>query len=182
MDGWLPGYFWIFPLPDGRANVGFGMLSNKIGGKKISLRKALPEIVEQAPGLAERFAGATLEGPVTGFGLPLGSRKVAMSGDRFLLCGDAASLIEPATGEGIGNAMLSGQLAGKHLIRAFEIENFSATSLKSYDEEVYDKLWKDLRNKYRAQKILGERRWLMNWLVARANARGPIRWLMKKVF
>jgi flavin-dependent dehydrogenase len=105
-----------------------------------------------------------------------------MSGEGYLLCGDAAALIEPATGEGIGNAMLSGKLAAEHLKRAFVEGDLSSGNLKSYDEEVYRKLWKDLQNKYRAQRILGERRWLMNWLVARANARGPVRWLMRKVF
>jgi geranylgeranyl reductase family protein len=113
LEDWLPGYFWIFPLPDGRANVGFGMVSRQAGRRKLSLRDSLPAITAQAPELAQRFAGAELEGPVTGFGLPMGSRKVPISGEGFLLCGDAASLIEPATGEGIGNAMLSARLAAE---------------------------------------------------------------------
>lgn len=182
LDQFLPGYFWIFPLPDGKANVGFGMLSDQVAQHKIKLRAALPEIVAQAPGLAERFRSAQLLGPVTGFGLPMGSRKVPLSGERFVLCGDAASLIEPATGEGIGNAMLSGRLAAEHVQAAFAARDWSAERLRAYDAAVYGKLWRDLRNKYRAQRFLGNRKWLMNWLVRRANRPGPVRWLMRKVF
>lgn len=182
LEDYLPGYFWIFPLPNGWANVGFGMLSHQISDRKINLRKTLEEIVERAPGLQERFQNATLQGPIQGFGLPMGSRKVPLSGTGFLLCGDAAALVEPATGEGIGNAMLSGKLAADHLVKAFATDNFSAQALKAYDTALYDRIWKDLRRKYLAQKYLGERRQLMNWLVNQANRPGPVRWMMKKVF
>jgi flavin-dependent dehydrogenase len=47
--------------------------------------------------------------------LPLGSKKRVISGNNFLLTGDAASLIDPFTGEGIGNAMYSGMLAAAHI-------------------------------------------------------------------
>ena len=47
-------------------------------------------------------------GNLEGFGLPLGSKVATISGNRFMLAGDAASLIDPVTGDGIGNAMLSG--------------------------------------------------------------------------
>jgi flavin-dependent dehydrogenase len=30
----LPGYFWIFPLPNGEANVGVGLLSDMVRKKK----------------------------------------------------------------------------------------------------------------------------------------------------
>lgn len=182
LEEYLPGYFWIFPLPNGLSNVGFGMLSAQVSQRKVNLRQSLLDITQHAPGLSERFAGALQIGETTGFGLPMGSRQVTMSGEGFLLCGDAAALIEPATGEGIGNAMLSGQFAARHLKTAFETGDFSAEAFRAYDQEVYQKLWKDLRRKYLAQRYLGERKKLMNWLVRRANRQGPIKWLMKKVF
>ncbi len=179
LDDFLPGYFWIFPLPNDTVNVGFGMLSDQLSEKKLNLRKSFPEILASA-GLRERFAGATeLSGP-KGFGLPMGSRKVPLSGKGFLLCGDAAALIEPATGEGIGNAMLSGQLAARTLRQIGVAAD--AAEWKAYDEAVYGKLWTDLRRKYLAQRWLGQRKHLMNWLVRSANRKGPVRWLMRKVF
>ncbi|MCA1481045.1 NAD(P)/FAD-dependent oxidoreductase, partial [Bradyrhizobium sp. NBAIM08] len=37
----LPGYFWIFPLPNGMTNVGVGILSEKVRQKKINLREQM---------------------------------------------------------------------------------------------------------------------------------------------
>lgn len=182
LEDHLPGYFWIFPLKDGWANVGFGMLSSRIAKDKIGLRQSLEAIVAEAPGLKDRFKHATLEGGINGFGLPMGSRKVQLSGDGFLLCGDAAALIEPATGEGIGNAMLSGKLAADHIKAAIGAQDLSAERLSQYDKQLYGKLWKDLRRKYLAQKYLGEKRKLMNWLVNQAQKPGPVNWIMRKVF
>ena len=33
-----PGYFWIFPLPEGKANIGLGILSKDVSEKKIDLK------------------------------------------------------------------------------------------------------------------------------------------------
>jgi geranylgeranyl reductase family protein len=181
-QGYLPGYLWIFPVGDGRANVGYGMLSSEVARRKIVLRQALPDMLAKVPGLAERFAQAKLEGPIQGFGLPLGARRLPLSGAGFVLCGDAAALIEPATGEGIGNAMLSGQLAAEVLIRACAQGRTDAAFLADYDARVYGRLWQDLRNKHLAQRLIANRPGLLNFLVGAARRPGPIRFLMRKVF
>jgi flavin-dependent dehydrogenase len=63
-----------------------------------------------------------------------------MSGDRFLLLGDAASLIDPFSGEGIGNGIRSGRLAAEVVKEALISDNFSAKFLKKYDRMVKDKM------------------------------------------
>lgn len=182
LHDWLPGYFWIFPLNKTECNVGFGMLSSDIAQRKIALRPALTDIIAQTPGLRTRFAQAQLQGKVQGFGLPLGSRWVTMNGAGFLLCGDAASLIDPATGEGIGNAMWSAQIAAKWVKTAFEKHDFSAEFLAGYGKELHSKLAKELRQKYWAQRLVGDRIWLLNWLIGRAGKRGLVNWVVRKVF
>jgi geranylgeranyl reductase family protein len=112
----VPGYLWIFPLPDGRANVGLGLRSDQIARRRLDLKKLLQEAIDGHPELRGRFAQAELEGPVRGFGLPLGSKRRTLQGDAFMLLGDAASLIDPFTGEGIGNAMISGRLAAERIL------------------------------------------------------------------
>ncbi len=178
----LPGYFWIFPVSATECNVGFGMLSKDIAQRKIALRTALPEIIAQAPALRERFAQARMLGKVQGFGLPLGSRWVQMSGDGFVLCGDAASLIDPATGEGLGNAMWSAQIAVKWVLEAFKRKDFSTNFLEGYSKTLHSKLSKELRQKYWAQRLVGDRIWLLNWLIGRAGKRGLVGWIVRKVF
>jgi geranylgeranyl reductase family protein len=142
----LPGYFWIIPLPDNEYNVGLGMPSKIISEKKINLRNEILRIIERDPFLGPRFSEAEMTGEISGRMLPLLTRKNVISGERYMLCGDAASLINPATGSGIGQAMQSGRFAGWQALKCFEKNNFSAGFIKSYDDTVYDKIWHENRN------------------------------------
>jgi geranylgeranyl reductase family protein len=169
LKGYLPGYFWIFPLSDNEANVGFGMLSSTIAEKKIDLKKCMHDIIHQIPEVAERFKDAEALEDVKGFGLPLGSKKYAISGNRFMLCGDAASLIDPFSGEGIETAMESGKFAAEQIMRSFATDDFSANTLKAYDERIYKKMWGNFKNHYIMQRILGDRVWLINSLISFGN-------------
>lgn len=150
----LPGYFWIFPLANNQANVGLGMLSSEAGKRKVNLREKLEEIIKTHPKLKERFKDAVPLEKVKGFGLPMGSKKRTCSGDRFLLLGDAASLIDPFSGEGIGMAIRSGRIAAEHLVKAFELNRFDAKFNKQYDKEIYSKMWFELYCSRVLQKLL----------------------------
>ncbi|MBX2978622.1 MAG: geranylgeranyl reductase family protein [Flavobacteriales bacterium] len=116
----LPGYLWVFPLPNGRANVGLGLRSDVVRKRKADLKKLLLKLLAEHPSLKERFAHATLDGPVQGMGLPLASKRRPLSGDGYLLIGDAGHLIDPFTGEGISHAMISGMHAADVACEALE--------------------------------------------------------------
>lgn len=135
--GVLPGYLWVFPLAGNRANVGIGMLSSVVAKKKIHLKDTLTALLQTHPALKERFKEAKPLESIKGFGLPLGSKRRPISGDRFLLTGDAAGLIDPFSGEGIANAIRSGRYAAQHVLACFRAQNFSAAFNKAYDNEVY---------------------------------------------
>lgn len=182
LKNYMPGYFWIFPLQNNMANVGFGMASNYIAKRKIDLRKSLSEIIETVPTLIKRFAQAQCISPATGFGLPTGGRKLSISGNNFLLCGDAASLINPATGEGIGNAMISGRLAAEQVLKCFKENNFSSSFNKQYDRAVYKKLHSDLRIQHIIQKIVGNKEWLVNFALKQISKHEVIRKRVQKFF
>lgn len=137
-------YFWIFPLPNGEANVGFGMSSAMISKKKINLRNSFAEILKNDPVIAPRFKNALpLEQP-QGWGLPLGSRQRQNYGDNYLLAGDAGSLICPTTGEGIGMAMMSGYIAAHFAQRALLKNDFSEKNFKTFHRESYKYLSQDI--------------------------------------
>lgn len=163
----LPGYFWIFPLANGLANVGVGMRSDIVSKKKINLRKEMVNLIETHPKLKERFKDATLIDSIKGYGLPLGSKKRALSGDGFLLIGDAGALIDPFTGEGIGNAMICGLKAGE-IISGIKNNIYSKEALKAYDESVYKRLWAELSLSKKMQELV-KYPWLFNLIVNRAN-------------
>ena len=171
LENYKPGYFWIFPLPDGKANVGAGMLTKEISKRRVDLKKMLMDTIHNDPEISKRFEGAILEDKIQGWGLPLGSKKRKLSGDHFILCGDAASLIDPFTGEGIAPAMLSGKLAAGIAQKALAENNFSSTLLSRYDKELYAKTWGETRLSYMLQKLT-QWPWLFNFVIGKA-ARNP---------
>ena len=170
----LPGYFWIFPLPNGDANVGVGMRADKMSNKKINLKKAFESVLESNPAIKARFVHAEKVGEVKLHGLPLGSKKRNLSGDNYILCGDAALLIDPFTGEGIGNAMLSGMYAAKQAASCVQTGNYTAAYLKCYDAELYKRLWPELLLSYRMQQMVNFPS-LFNFVVNKANSNKMLR-------
>ena len=163
----IPGYFWIFPLPNGAANVGVGMLSSEIKKRKVNLKSMLDEVIEH-PRFKDRFAGAKREGAVRGWGLPVGSRPRKMAGDGWLLIGDAASLIDPFTGEGIGNAMLGGNRASEWALKAKTANDFSASFLQGFETEVIGLLRDELRLSHLMQRTF-QWKWCLNILFRKAG-------------
>ncbi|HLG33710.1 MAG TPA: geranylgeranyl reductase family protein, partial [Bacteroidia bacterium] len=174
LKGILPGYFWIFPLPNGEANVGVGIPSHIVSKKKTNLKNEMHRIIREHPVFKERFCDAEMIGEIKGWGLALGSEKRKISGDNFLLTGDAASLIDPFTGEGIGNAMLSGMKAAEQSKRCLDANRFDGEFLKQYDEGVYRVLWDELSLSTRLQKI-SRYPWLLNFLLNKATKNKVLR-------
>ena len=157
-----PGYFWIFPLPNSQANVGLGMRSDILKKRKINLREALDDIIT-SPDFKERFKNAKQVDPTKGYGLPLGSKERVLSGDNYLLTGDAGHLIDPLTGEGIGNATYSGFIAAELAEQCLKENRFDAEFLSAYDVRVERVLRTELRLSYRMQQIM-QISWLTNFL------------------
>ena len=157
----IPGYFWMFPLPNGKANVGIGMRSDFLKKRKVNLNKALEEIIQTHPLVKDRFKNATLEGRVVGYGLPLGSKERKISGDHYMLIGDAAHLIDPLTGEGIGNAFYSGFIAAEQAVECLKQNDFSESFLNAYDKRVRRVLGSEMKLSYRIQRAFSNR-WVCN--------------------
>ncbi len=156
IDGVLPGYFWIFPLPNKRANVGIGMLVSDMKKKKVNLQKLMFETIEKNPTFKERFKNAKRLNEVKSWILPLASKVPSLKiyGNGYVLCGDAASLIDPFTGEGIGNALTSGKHAAKAIVAAFEKNDFSAQTLSEYQKSLWEKIGEEVQTNYKMQNLV----------------------------
>jgi menaquinone-9 beta-reductase len=153
LKNYLPGYFWVFPLPNGEANVGFGMLTSTISARKVNLKKVLLDIIENNPGIKERFQNAELTDEIVGFPLPLGSKRRILSGDNYMLVGDAACLVDPLTGEGIGNAVYSGYIAAEQAEKCLKANDYSTDFLKDYDTRVWRVMGTELNLSYKLQRL-----------------------------
>ncbi|MGA0185530.1 MAG: NAD(P)/FAD-dependent oxidoreductase [Ilumatobacteraceae bacterium] len=110
----LPGYAWSFPLRDGRVNIGFGILR---GGRHSvqDMNTLWPDILSR-PHVREALGeNVTLEGRHTAWPIPARVTMATLAHERVLFIGDAACVTDTLTGEGIGQALQSGMIAGRVL-------------------------------------------------------------------
>ena len=162
-----PGYFWLFPAGEGRANIGIGLSKSDMKKEKRTLREIMDEVT-QTEYFKERFADAKqLERPV-GWNLPLGSIHRKNHGNGFMLLGDAAGLVDPFTGEGIGNAMVSGQYAVEIAAKCKKSGNYSESALAEYDLLLWEEVGKELRTSTKLQS-LAQSKFLLNFVINRAS-------------
>jgi geranylgeranyl reductase family protein len=141
----VPGYGWIFPLGDGRVNVGVGLLSTGGAWKGVNTTKLQEYFVAQtadAWGLNDQ----TCCGAPTGGRLPMGLALGPHVGANTLTIGDAAGTVNPFNGEGIAYGYESGRLAAGALGEALLYDDPSLLAL--YDErldEAYGEYYKVAR-------------------------------------
>lgn len=141
--GCMPGGLYITPLPGGICNVNLVISLEKVRKEKLILREKMEELLQSIPSLKRAFASARRIGNPEGSKLFLGTRPRNVSGERYLLAGDAAGLIEFFSGNGIPQAFSSGEIAAGFAAKVLEENNFSAVHLKQYDAELYRKIRTD---------------------------------------
>ncbi|HEX3542875.1 MAG TPA: geranylgeranyl reductase family protein [Acidimicrobiales bacterium] len=106
----LPGYGWIFPVGDGRINVGIGLLSTFNQWKAVNTTHLMAAFVEYAPE-SWGMRPETSCGPPTGGRLPMALSVGPHAGPTYLVIGDAGGAINPFNGEGIAYAYETGRMA-----------------------------------------------------------------------
>jgi digeranylgeranylglycerophospholipid reductase len=121
------GYLWIFPKGDRTANVGIG-----ITGRKSHDGARAKDYLDRF--VAKNFPdGKTIEMIVGG--VPVCRPLACTVADGLMVAGDAARVVDPITGGGIGNAMYTGRLAAQVASRCIEAGNCSKEALMPYDLE-----------------------------------------------
>jgi flavin-dependent dehydrogenase len=179
------GYFWIFPVSDKIANVGCGMVINDMNKMNTKLRELQAWCINESEQFSERFTNCKMiEGTDKGHLIPCGSprknapsyqpRRFAMAGAACV--GDASSWVDPLSGEGLHQGLLSGKMLIPHFRetgRGGSLE-FSSESAHEYQVEMWGKLGPVLSNSFKLQKLV-RKKWLLNWLLRKAakdNKRG----------
>ncbi len=175
IDEIVPGYFWIFPLEDGTANVGLGILEEERLKRNLDARELLRRAIA-SPRFCERFKNAKpMEPNAAQWPLPFGSKRRKMYGDGFVLVGDAAALIDPFTGEGIGEAMHSGRQAALTIAEILKAgQEPTEAALQRYDELFWGKFGREIMLSHKLQKI-GKSKWLLNFVLGKAHRSQHVR-------
>ncbi|MFC7142216.1 geranylgeranyl reductase family protein [Halosimplex aquaticum] len=124
------GYLWYFPRTDTEINAGLGFQMTEEPMKLVDdLKRDLRD--------REEFEGATVEDKL-GAALPTRRPYDSAVAPGFIAAGDAAGLVNPTTGGGIGGAAHSGQYAGEQAIEAIEAGDVSEDRLWEYNKNVMD--------------------------------------------
>lgn len=113
----LPGYAWSFPAGDGTANVGFGILRGS-GFDIQAMGRIWPELLGRPHVVAALGPDAKPEASHRAWPIPAHLPHATLSHGRVLFVGDAATATDPMTGEGIGQALETGRLAVRSIVRA----------------------------------------------------------------
>ena len=146
----LPGYAWVFPLPGGGANVGYGVLRSD-GRSGRDLKELWPELLSRPTLRAVLGPRATATEPVRAWPIPTRYDPDRLANGRVLFVGDAAGVVDPLTGEGIAQAIESGVLAAE----AIAAESLATDAVAArYRRSVSRALGRDLRFASMLQRLL----------------------------
>jgi digeranylgeranylglycerophospholipid reductase len=119
------GYSWIFPKGGARVNVGLGICMR---GKFPKPKDQFYRHILSRPS----FEGSLLLSAGSWYD-PTRRSLDNMVANGVTIVGDAACLVNPIHGGGIGPSMLSGYLAGKTIVEALEMGDVSGKSLWPYN-------------------------------------------------
>jgi geranylgeranyl reductase family protein len=124
-------YAGLAPLEDGLTNVAVVANTSAVEGRDGSIDQFFTDALKSLPMVAEKLAGAERVGGIRGVG-SMAHRARRVAGDGYLLVGDAASFLDPFTGEGIYEAMRAAQLAAPVASAALQAGDTSARALEPY--------------------------------------------------
>jgi len=142
------GYIWVFPKDESTANVGIGVSLDRLKNR-VDIKGYLDRWIAQDP----RMAHAQPLDMVTG-GVSTAPPIKKSVGNGIALVGDAARMIDPITGGGIGNGMLAGMILGKVLAKCNESGDFSEAALMEYEKGWRVKLEENLYRNWLAKNKL----------------------------
>ncbi len=140
----FPGYYWLFPTGNGKANIGVGMILETLPKNNTHLNELLNTLIQKDKGLSARIGNGKPNGKIVGWPLSTYNPNNAIIGNRLLLLGDAAGLINSLNGEGIQYALLSARWASKTIAECIKNDEFSVAALQSYDDAIEEELRYDL--------------------------------------
>lgn len=152
----LPGgYAWLFPLGEGRANIGLGLRLDRFQQRKatLDLRQALEQFMAH-PAIKPRLTPSYAVHDVATWPLNLGPQpKVRYAWAGALLIGDAAGLTNALTGAGIYNALLSAQLAAEVTHQALRAGDVSERRLRLYEQRCHQTFTAKLRRAHQLETL-----------------------------
>jgi geranylgeranyl reductase family protein len=128
----FPGIYWLFPKGERGANVGMAMVFQTFPQQASAVRQCFANHIANNPFLNERLGSAKATEKMQGWPITFYDARNPLIGDRVLLAGEAAGLINPLSGDGIQYALLSARWAAETIVDCLSQNDYSFAALKSY--------------------------------------------------
>jgi flavin-dependent dehydrogenase len=174
-----PGYAWIFPLGEDRANVGVIVPVDTYKRRGVSLETMLHCFLAKED-VRGRIRPASAVHDIASWQVPYATpRSASRSVDGVLLVGDAGYFVDSVTGEGIHNAVVSAAIAAEVADEALASPDRAAQILSTFDDRCDRAIGLLIRRSYRAQKWVVSHPLMLETLfvAARSGRGGVVSWL-----
>jgi geranylgeranyl reductase family protein len=172
----LPGYGWIFPVGDGRINVGIGLLSTFNQWKAVNTTHLLQSFSEYAPPSWD-IRPETACGPPTGGRLPMGMSVGPHAGPTWLVVGDAGGTINPFNGEGIAYAYESGRMAAEAVTLA--LVSGDGMALQTYEKQLQENYALYYKVARAFVKVIGRPEIMRTLVTTGMRSRSLMEWVLR---
>ncbi len=172
----IPGYGWVFPLGDGRVNVGVGIVSSFDRWKSMNTTRLWEAFVAHAPAswCLER---ASALGEPSGGRLPMGLSVGPRQGPDFLLVGDAGGAINPFNGEGIAYGYETGRIAASFAAEAIAANDNNL--LAGYEKKLTDNYGRYFETANAFMRMMGRPQVMRALVGTGMHSRTFMEWLLR---
>jgi menaquinone-9 beta-reductase len=134
----FPGYSWIFPTSKGQATVGLGYVLGPNPPHE-DPKTMLMKLIQNNPAMHERLKDAQLVGEIEVLESNLFDKQVPLIGDRLMVIGLAAGLVNPYNGEGLQMGLLSAKWAAETIQSCTTSGIFAQAALTPYTRRIEGK-------------------------------------------
>jgi geranylgeranyl reductase family protein len=151
----LPGYGWVFPLGEGRVNIGLGYVNSYKKWQQINATQLLGEFLAtlpeewELPPIDELKKSKGLQA----WRLPMGFTAWPPWRPGVLFAGDSLGAARPVSGAGISKALQSGLAAGECAIAA--LTNSGPDDFTNYAQRIKEAWGKEYRRGRYFHKLVG---------------------------
>jgi len=112
-------WFWVIPLSATRASVGVVLDGAVFKQSGLTAEEFLQQAIEEQPVLMQQMRDAERVTPVR-TAADFSYRSTRLTGDRWMLAGDAAGFIDPVFSSGVFLAVLAGEQAADVLVEVLD--------------------------------------------------------------
>lgn len=152
----LPGYGWVFPVSESCLNIGVVIDVSMLKKKSLSLDCLFDKYISL---LRSKYTLEIKADTKGSYILPYGTQSSALVSKQSALIGDAGSMINPMTGEGIFYGMYAGKLLAERISKSFNGTMPLESSLCLFEKEFRVKFNQHYKSNYMLKKMWKNKTW-----------------------